>query len=268
MSAVDDATLRGLADQLWEAEATRRVIPQPTGAINGLTVDDAYRVQGFNLDRRIAAGERLVGRKVGLTSLAMQRQLGVDEPDFGAITDAMVIPSNGEVDVDVLIQPKLEAEYAFRIDGALPPSPTIEALRSAIGGIAVAIEIIDSRIADWKLTLVDTVADNASSARVVVGPWRAATVDLQAAIVTRELALIRDGETLTVGTGEAVLGDPVVALHWLATAIGRYGQAFAVGDIVLAGAVAAAVPLTAGNVWGVSAPDFEPAVVRSVATSG
>lgn len=264
MANVDESALQDLADALWQAELSRTPIVQPSTELAGLTVDDAYRVQGINLARRLERGERLVGRKVGLTSLAMQRQLGVDEPDFGAITDAMVIRSGGEIDADGLLQPRLEAEYAFRIDGALPPQPTLDELREAIGAVAVAIEIIDSRVADWKIALVDTVADNASSARIVVGAWRPATPELLVAIIDSELALTRDGEILSVGSGAAVLGDPVIALHWLATAIGRYGQAFQVGDVVLAGAVAAAMPLTQGCTWTAIAPDFEPVVVRSV----
>ena len=160
--AASTDTFSKLADALATASRTGTPIPQPSASLPGLTVDDAYRVQSINIARRLAAGERAVGHKIGLTSLAMQQQLGVDQPDFGVITDAMVVPNGGIVDPATYIAPKFEAEFAFQIGAELPPQPTLEQLRAAISGVAVAIELIDSRIADWKITLVDTVADNAS----------------------------------------------------------------------------------------------------------
>jgi len=259
-----DASITALADALWRAYDTREPISQPSATTHpDLTVDEAYAVQSQNVAKRVARGEKPVGHKIGLTSLAMQQQLGIDSPDFGVISDAMVTPNRSEVDPATLLAPKLEAEFAFRIGSALSATPTIDELRAAITGVAVAIELIDSRIADWKIALVDTVADNASSAGIVVGPWRPASAELLAAIIDTEIALTRDGETVVTGPGSAVLGDPVVSLHWLATAIGKYGQSFKPGDVVLAGAVAASVPLDAGVTWAASAAGFEPAVVRS-----
>ena len=259
-----DAALAGLADALWRAYDTREAIPQPSATTHPeLTVDEAYDVQSRNIAKRTARGERPVGHKIGLTSLAMQAQLGIDSPDFGVITDAMVTPNGGSVDPATMLAPKLEAEFAFRIGRTLPAEPTLDELRAAITDVAIAIELIDSRIAGWRIALVDTVADNASSAGIVVGPWRPATPGLLAEIVGASLALTRDGETVATGPGSAVLGDPVVALHWLATSIGRYGQAFREGDVVLAGAVAASVPLAPGARWAAEAAGFEPAVVHS-----
>jgi 2-keto-4-pentenoate hydratase len=258
------ADLTALADALWDASETCEPIAQPSrGAYPDLSIDDAYAVQGHNIERRIARGETVVGHKIGLTSLAMQRQLGVDQPDFGVITDAMVIPHGGEVDGSRLLAPKLEAEFAFRIATDVPVSPSIDELKAAIGDVAVAIELIDSRIADWKIGLVDTIADNASSSGIVVGPWRRATDDILAELLDTEIELLKDGAMVVIGPGSAVLGDPVVSLHWLATAIGRYGQSFAPGDVVLAGAVAASVPLDPGVTWSAIAYGFEPVVVRS-----
>ena len=261
--------LNQLADALWGAYASLDPIAQPsTTSHPGLTVDDAYIVQRINIDRRLARGEKVVGHKVGLTSLAMQKQLGIDQPDFGVITDAMVTPSGGEVDTDGLITPKIEAEFAFRIASPLPVSPSIDELRAAIGGVAVALELIDSRISDWKIGLVDTVADNASSSGIVVGPWRAASADVLTEIIDTEITLTCDGEPAVSGPGSAVMGDPLVSLHWLALAIGRYGQSFAPGDVVLAGAVAASVPLGLGTEWSAFAAGFEPVVLRSVSRHG
>lgn len=261
-----DASLTALADALWRAYDTREPISQPSATTHrDLTVDEAYAVQSRNIAKRIARGERPVGHKIGLTSLAMQQQLGIDSPDFGVITDAMVVPTDGAVDPATMLAPKLEAEFAFRIGTALPAAPTLDELRESITDVAVAIELIDSRIADWKIALVDTVADNASSAGIVVGPWRPATPELLTQTIDTTIDLTRDGTTVVAGPGSAVLGDPVVSLHWLATAIGRYGQSFRPGDVVLAGAVAASVPLDAGATWAASAAGFAPAVVHTAA---
>ncbi|MGJ0203424.1 fumarylacetoacetate hydrolase family protein [Leucobacter sp. gxy201] len=259
-----------LAAALRRAETTGEPIEQPSAASpgiagsgpgSGLELDDAYRVQQLGIARRVARGERVVGRKVGLTSLAMQRQLGVDSPDFGVVTDAMVLDVAGALPLRELISPKLEPEFAFRIDRALPASPTVDEVRDAIGAVALSIEIIDSRVRDWRIGLVDTVADNASSARIVVGAWREASPELLRQLLETEIVMTRDGERVASGPGSAVLGDPVVALHWLAEAVGRYGQAFAPGEVVLAGAVTGAVAVTTadiGSIWRAEAAGFAP----------
>lgn len=254
--------LVALADALYEAEATGIPIAPPSST-RTLTLDEAYIVQGINAARRYAAGERLVGRKVGLTSLAMQKQLGVDRPDFGIITDTMVVADRGALDASALIAPRAEAEFAFRFGRDLPPSPSLEDLRSAVDGVAVAIEIIDSRVADWKITLVDTVADNASSARIAYGDIMPVTPELLASLPATVITMRRNGEDVASGPGSAVLGDPLTALEWLAGAIGEYGESFRAGDVVLAGAVAAAVPLAAGDEFVAAAAGF-PSVSISV----
>ncbi|SDL36839.1 2-keto-4-pentenoate hydratase [Microbacterium azadirachtae] len=257
-------TVLEIAEALREAERTGRPVPPPTESHPGLSLEDAYRVQATNVRHRRDAGERIVGHKVGLTSLAMQRQLGVDQPDFGIITDAMVVPDGGEFAPARLIAPRLEAEFAFRIGTDLPPAPSVEQLADAIEGVAVSIEIIDSRIADWRIGLADTVADNASSARIVYGEFVAATPALLKSLPDTVIALTKDGQDAGSGPGSAVLGDPLISLHWLSTTIGAYGDHFRRGQIVLAGAVAAAVPLTAGSVWQVTGEGFAPVTFTSI----
>lgn len=247
-----------LAEALRTAEATRVPVPPLTASHPDLTPDEAYAIQRANIAHRLRAGERVVGRKIGLTSLAMQRQLGVDQPDFGVITDAMVVPDGGILDGGALLAPRAEAEFAFRIGRDLPASPDPAALRDAIDGVAVAIEIIDSRIADWRITLADTVADNGSSARIVHGALVPATAELLASLPAATVTMRRNGEEVATGPGSAVLGDPLNALQWLAEAIGRFGESLRAGDIVLAGAVAAAVPLAAGDVFDAAADGFPP----------
>jgi len=253
-----------IADELASAELSRIPIAAPSTTSPRFDVEDAYGVQSINIARKVAAGETRVGHKVGLTSLAMQKQLGVDQPDFGVITDRMVIANGGTVDVGELIAPRAEAEFAFRIGADLAASPTIDALRAAIDGVAVAIEVIDSRIADWKITLVDTVADNASSARIVYGRFMPATDELIAALPSLTAVLEQDGEEKVSGLGSAVLGDPLISLHWLATAIGAFGDGFRAGDVVLAGAVASAVPLVAGSSYAVSADGFDTVTLHAI----
>ncbi len=248
----------GLADRLAAAEQERVGIARPSGENPALTVEDAYRVQQIGIERRLASGERLVGRKIGLTSRAMQQQLGVDQPDFGAITDAMVVPNGGSLDTAALIAPRLEPEYAFRIGENLPPSPSYGEVRASIDAVALSIEVIDSRVSNWDIGLVDTSADNASSARIAVGEWRAASPELLDAIVDGEISLLRDGAEVASGPGSAVLGDPVAAIHWLATAIGAFGQSLERGSTVLAGAVCAAAPLEPGTAWECRSEGFAP----------
>lgn len=215
----------------------------------GLTLLEAYDVQRINLARRVAEGEHPVGHKVGLTSKAMQDQLGVDQPDYGVITDAMVIVDGGVLELQELVAPRVEAEFAFRIGHSLPANPTVEELGHAIDGVSLALEIIDSRVADWKITLADTVADNASSARIVYGAFAPANRGLLRDLPATTITLRRDAEAVSSGPGSAVLGDPLMSLHWLATAIGAHGDHFSAGDIVLAGAVAAAAPLEGSATW-------------------
>lgn len=255
--------LRETADALHDAEVTRIAMAPPTSSHVALTLDDAYEVQRINVRRRLDAGERIIGRKIGLTSEAMQRQLGVDQPDFGVITDAMVVPEGSAFSVNALIAPRVEAEFAFRIGSALPPSPTIDELIAAVDGVALALEIIDSRIADWRIGLRDTVADNASSARIVHGEFLR-PAGLLTALPTTEIHLERDGVIVATGPGSAVLGDPLVSLHWLARAIGTYGDVFEAGQVVLAGAVAAAVPLDAGRTWTARAEGFPSTTFTSI----
>ena len=248
---------------MWDAERDRSPVAQPSATHRGLTIDDAYAIQTLNVERRVAAGERIVGRKIGLTSVAMQEQLGVSEPDFGVVTDRLVIASGNMLWVGDLIAPRLEAEFAFVIGEDVPPNPTDERLRQSISAVAAAIEVIDSRVADSKISLVDTVADNASCGRIVVGPTRAATTELLSEIASTTLVLSTAEAELTSGRGSAVLGDPLRALSWLAAAIGRYGHSFQAGDVVLSGAVAAAVPLTPGARFAVSADGFAPVVLTT-----
>lgn len=257
-SAVTVVDIAASAQALARAEADLIGIEPLTEQYPSITVGDAYAIQSINIARRLAAGERLVGRKIGLTSQAIQQQLRVNEPDYGAITDAMQIANGGSIAAETLLAPRLEAEFAFEIDTDLPLSPGYDELVSAVSGVAVAIEVIDSRVADWRIKLADTVADNASMARVVWGEFVPATPELLAKLPATTISLMRDGEEVCAGPGSAVLGHPLTSLHWLAGVLGAQGDGFRAGDRVLAGAVAAAVPLTAGAQWVATAEGLPP----------
>jgi len=236
------------ADALREAERTRVAIPPLTQTDPSLTAADAYAIQTINFERKLADGGRLLGRKVGLTSKPMQEMLGVDEPDFGVLTDDMFVEEGDDVDLGTLLQPRIEAEIAFLLaDDLAGPGVTTAHAERAVAGALPALEIIDSRIADWKITLADTIADNASCGRVVLG-GRVTKLDaLDLRLVG--MAITRNGELSDTGAGAAVLGNPLRCVAWLANAIARFGDTLRAGDIVLAGALHRAIPIQPGDVF-------------------
>lgn len=244
----DPGSRAAAAADLARAEAERVPIAPLSQTLPGLDVPGAYEVQNINVRRRLAAGERIAGRKVGLTSLPMQRQLGVDEPDYGVLFESMLIPSGGEVPTRELVAPRAEAEIAFVL-GAPLAGPDIGAGEAvpAIREVLLAIEIIDSRIADWKITLPDTIADNASSGRVILGAAVPAESGLLGDLAGETLRLAVDGVEEAKGTGAEVLGDPLLAVAWLARTLHSYGEVLNPGDVVLAGAVHASVDLRPGT---------------------
>ncbi|WP_404713714.1 2-keto-4-pentenoate hydratase [Sphingomonas sp. MMS24-J13] len=208
--------------------------------------DMAYAVQAANTGFWTEQGRRIVGRKVGLTAKAVQKQLGVDQPDFGVLFDDMEIVDGGRLDPSRALQPKVEAEVALILDADLAgPDISFEDVSNAVGAVAPAIEIVDSRIADWKITFADTVADNGSSAFFVLGADRKPLSGLD--LWTCGMALEINGEVVSVGAGAACLGHPLNAALWLAkTLVGR-GEPLRAGDIVLTGALGPMVALAPGD---------------------
>ena len=246
---MQSATLHSeLADELWEADRTAKPVAPLTDRHPDLVLDDAYAIQTINIDRRIAAGQRVIGRKVGLTSRPMQQMLGVDEPDFGVLTDEMIVEDGDLVDLTRLVQPRVEAELAFVMgeDLAGPGVSTARAL-AAIAGALPAIEIVDSRVADWKIKLVDTVSDNASSGLLVVGGRMRPVHELDLRLLG--VAVYRNGELIDTGAGAAALGNPARCVAWLANKLGAFGAGLNAGDILLPGAVHKMQPVRPGDVW-------------------
>jgi 2-keto-4-pentenoate hydratase len=237
-----------LADELWEADRTARPVAPLTDRYPDLDVEDAYAIQSINIERRTAAGQRVVGRKVGLTSRPMQELLGVDEPDFGVLTDEMVVEDGDQIPMARLVQPRVEAELAFVMERDLagPGVSTATAL-AAIAGALPAVEIVDSRVADWKIKLVDTVADNASSGLLVLGGRMRPVEDLDLRLLG--VVVSRGGELLDTGAGAAALGNPARCVAWLANKLGSLGSGLRAGDVVLPGAVHKMVPVQPGDVF-------------------
>ena len=236
------------AEELYAALRERRTVPPLIARDPSLTIDDAYAISLRLLERRIADGERVVGKKIGVTSKAVQDMLGVHQPDFGFLTDRMWV--EGDIDIAALglIQPRAEAEIAFILrDGLRGPGVTAQDVLAATESIAPCFEIVDSRIADWRIGIVDTVADNASCGVFVLGEARLDPrgVDLPALHVT----VTRNGRPLSEGYGAAVQGSPLTAVAWLANTLGAYGVTLDAGDIILSGSLVPLAPAVAGDVF-------------------
>ena len=239
---------RDLADQLWEADRTAKPVAPLSGQNPDLELADAYEIQTINITRRVAEGQRVIGRKVGLTSRPMQEMLGVDEPDFGVLTDEMIVEDGDLIPLDRLVAPRVEAELAFIMERDLAgPGVTTGGALAAIAGALPAVEIVDSRVADWKITLVDTVADNASSGLLVLGGRMRPVADLDLRLLG--VAVSRHGELIDTGAGAAALGNPARCVAWLANTLGRFGEGLKAGDVVLPGAVHKMVPVEPGDVF-------------------
>lgn len=234
-----------LATRLREAYAAGAVPPMRDG-LDPLDADGAYAVQTINTRFWEAQGRRIVGRKAGLTAKAVQTQLGVDQPDFGALFDDMAIADGGRLDPARALQPKAEAEIAFVLGADLPDvATTAEQVAAAVKTVHAAIEVVDSRIADWKITFADTVADNGSSAFFVLAREGKPLdgVDLEGAA----MEMTFDGAVVSTGVGAAALGNPLNAAAWLAQTLAARGEPLKAGDILLAGALGPMVALTPGN---------------------
>jgi 2-keto-4-pentenoate hydratase len=243
---MDEESIAKAAETLLGAYADRLPVAPLTAARPDLSASDAYAIQLAQVASWTAGGAVVKGHKVGLTSAAMQRQLGVDQPDFGHLLDTMFLPEGIAADYGRLLQPKAEPEIALVLGRPLRgPGVTVAEALAAVDFVLPALEIIDSRIADWKITLPDTIADNASSGAVVLGsrPVRPESVDL----ALTGCLLQRNGRIEGTGAGGAVLGSPVNALVWLANTLGTLGVGLEAGHVVLPGSVCAAIPFGPGD---------------------
>ena len=241
-----DALASAALERLAGARAASRPCPPVRELLPPGDIAAAYAVQAAWVASRVAAGDRVVGRKIGLTNPAVQSQLGVDQPDFGTLLSTMGCSQHDSIDIGRLLQPKIEAEVAFVLGDDLDaPDIGPDDVLAATGSVVAALEIVDSRIAGWDISIVDTVADNASSGLFTLGPEHVLPEGLDLAACP--MRLWRGAEEVSAGSGAACFGHPAVAVAWLAATARSYGQPLRAGQIVLSGALGPMVPVQAGD---------------------
>nr|WP_298380624.1 fumarylacetoacetate hydrolase family protein [uncultured Halomonas sp.] len=242
------ALIESLGDELFAALQDGHTLAPLTSRHPEIDIDAAYRISLHALKRREASGERVIGKKIGVTSQAVQDMLNVHQPDFGFLTDRMHYPADTCVSLSEarLIQPRAEGEIAFMLKADLQgPGVTRDDVLNATGWVAPCFEIVDSRIENWQIRIEDTVADNASCGIFVVGENRVSPEGLDLAAL--EMTVWRNGEAAGSGVGAAVQGHPAEAVAWLANTLGEYGIPFRKGELILSGALAPLVPVVPGD---------------------
>lgn len=234
-------------DALYACLRERRTMAPLTDTAPEITVEDAYHISKHMVERRVADGERIVGKKIGVTSAAVQDMLGVHQPDFGFLTDAMVCQDGQDMPIGTeLIQPKAEGEIAFVLSRDLVgPGVTEQDVLAATSAVHACFEVVDSRIDDWKIKIEDTVADNASCGMYVLGKDGVDPRGLDLNACAIEVA--KNGEPLSSGVGSATLGSPLKAVAWLANTLGEWGIGLNAGDVVLSGSLVPLEPVVAGD---------------------
>ncbi len=240
--------LQETAALLDQAEQSRVPLPPLSQEYPTLTPAQAYAIQSAWLYLKLARGARIIGRKIGLTSRAMQELLGVDQPDYGFLLDSMAVPPGSVLACSEFIQARIEPEIAFWLKEDLPgPNITVERVLKASRGVSAALELVDSRITNWHITLVDTIADNASSGRMMVSKEIVPVERLDLAAV--RTVLRRNSEPVGTGTGAAELGHPAFAVAWLANKLTEFGATLLAGQVVLSGSMCGAVPVAPGDTF-------------------
>ncbi|CAM2919230.1 2-keto-4-pentenoate hydratase [Skermania piniformis] len=245
---LDSQVRAAIAAELAVAERDRVPVDPLTDRYPEIDVVDAYEIQLINIRQRRAAGATVIGHKVGLSSEAMQRMMNVDEPDYGHLLADMAVDEDVPVDTGRYLYPRVEVEVGFVLGADLPGAECTEAdVLAATAAFAPAIELIDTRITEWKIKLADTIADNASSAGWVLGKQRVAPGGLD--IRGIDAVLTRNGEVVAEGRSDAVLGDPVIAVAWLARKVAGFGVRLKAGDVVLPGSCTRAIDARPGDTF-------------------
>jgi 2-keto-4-pentenoate hydratase len=251
------ADVNAIAEALFSARTNLAQIPPPRETFGLSRVEDAQAVQDTNTRRWLAGGRKMVGRKIGLTSMAVQAQLGVDEPDYGVLWADYGFSAGDSVSTKRFMQPRAEVEIAFVMERAVDdPEATMTELMRAVAYAVPAVEIVDSAVADWNIRLVDTIADNASAGGFALGtsPRRITDIDMRLG----GAILSKNGMPASTGIGAACLGHPLNATLWLARKMASLGRPMAAGDVVLSGALGPIVPIAAGDVFTIEIQGFEP----------
>lgn len=242
---MDPLKYEEIAESLKQAEMSCVAIDQISKSNPDLQIPDSYKIQLINIDRELNSGKKITGKKIGLTSLAVQNMLGVNQPDFGHLLNSMEVQNN-TIKRSTMLQPKVEGEIAFVLkDDIVGPNATVEDVINATEYVAAAIEIVDSRIANWKISIIDTVADNASSGMYVISDKKVdpKTIDLK----NITMDFYKNEEKMNSGVGSAALGDPAFCVAWLANTLWEYGVVLKEGEVVLSGALSAMLVAEAGE---------------------
>ena len=256
---VTDAPAKARA--LYDARRTRVPIPPFTDDDPSLGMADGYAIQRELVELLLADGDRIVGHKVGLTSKPMQKMVGVDSPDYGPVLASTIYRDGDTIPAGRFIAPKIEAEIVFVLgERLMGPGVTVTQAHAAIAGAVAAMEIVDSRIADWRIKLADTVADLASNGAMATSSRVVPITDFDSRLVG--MTLTRNGELVDTGAGAAALGDPVAVVAWLADVLGKDGVALEPGHLIMTGALHAAVPMTPGDVFRAEFDRLGPITVR------
>jgi 2-oxopent-4-enoate/cis-2-oxohex-4-enoate hydratase len=243
---MDDNKIRQYGDELYAAWLARNTVQPLLLREPEITIDDAYKIQLRMVERRVQAGEKIVGKKIGVTSKPVQDFLGVYQPDFGQLTSGMVYQEGEVIDLSKLIQPKAEAELAFVLkEDLIGPGITAMDVIRATDYVSPCFEIVDSRITDWKIKIQDTVADNASCGVYVIGKTRGDPRKLD--ITLAGMVLEKNGELFSTSVGAAVQGSPANAVAWLANTLGSLGIPFRAGEVILSGSQSALIPVVDGD---------------------
>lgn len=260
---MNDCLIRTLGDELYDALRARKTLPPLTDRHPDIGIEDAYHISLHLLSRRERDGERLIGKKIGVTSKAVQDMLNVHQPDFGFLTDAMQYADGSTISLEAagLIQPRAEGEIAFMLKSDLQgPGISREDVLAATEWVAPCFEIVDSRIHDWKIRIEDTVADNASCGVFVIGAQHTNPAGLDLAAL--RMRMTRNGDAAGEGFGSAVQGHPAEAVAWLANTLGRFGIPFRAGELILSGSLAPLVPAHAGDRFEMEIEGLEGCSVR------
>jgi 2-keto-4-pentenoate hydratase len=259
--AITDEQAREFAGQLYEARSTRVPIAPFTDALPGLGMADGYAIQQVLVERLLADGEVIVGYKLGLTSLPMQKLLGVDSPDFGPVFASGVFRDGAELPVDRFIAPRMEGEIGVILDRDLsgPHCTPADAL-AATRGLVAALEIVDSRIVDWRIKLADTVADLASNGAIALSSLVVPVDGFDPRLLG--MVFTRNGEVVATGAGAAALGDPLAAVAWLANTLAPMGVTLPAGSVIMTGALHAMVPVAPGDVFRADFDRLGPITIR------
>jgi len=243
---MDKARIQHYGDELYQALVSRTPVDPLTERERDITIEDAYQIQLRMIQRRVDAGETIVGKKIGVTSKVVMEMLKVNQPDFGQMTSGMVFNEGEAIRIDTMIAPRAEAEVAFMLKRDLHgPGVTAADVLRATECVMPCFEIVDSRIKDWKIKIQDTVADNASCGVLTIGGLRKDPRKLDLALAG--MVLEKNGELISTSTGAAVQGSPVNAVAWLANTLGRLGISLKAGEIILSGSQSPLVPVKAGD---------------------